>query len=74
MSVIITLLVMFGIVWACGLRAAVLFLALPILGLCFGGFCWALASMIWPSLVSLKAFATFTAMATVVAGAVALRN
>ncbi len=74
MITVISLIAIIGITWACGLRAAVLLLALPILGLAFGGFCWALASMIWPSLLTAQTFAAFTAIATVAAGVLTLRD
>ncbi len=74
MIMLASIVIMIIIVWACGLRTAVLFIGLPILGLAFGGFIWAIASMIWSSLLSLEAFAISVAMATLAAGLITLRD
>jgi hypothetical protein len=55
-------------------RLAATVLVAPVLGLSFGGFCWALAAVFVPSLWSLAAFAGSVIGATILAGAWALRG
>lgn len=68
----LVLTVLIGLVF--GWKAGGVMLLAPVLGLIFGGFCWALAAMVWPSLVSPEAFAGSVAMATALAVVWALKT
>jgi hypothetical protein len=48
-------------------KAVVLFTCLPFLGFVFGGFLWAIAALMFHSLVSMQAFAVFVVLATIAA-------